>query len=194
MCKIVPADTPQMLEAVKALLVEYRDCLRANQQIYRHEFQAFQNQLADLPGCFAPPDGCLLVGMHGKQAVGCVALRKLSDGICEMKRLYVKPAFRRMGIGRDLAEAVIAEARKIGIPIVAVVDSNSNPDEIDYPIPANDDAIRAIRLVCGKIATSILEGKAGAAMALTEEGEGEDMEEAELLSTDEPLVFTPDDE
>jgi len=88
----------------------------------------------------------------------------------------------------------IAEAKKIGIPIVAVVDSNSNPNDIDYPIPANDDAIRAIRLVCSKIATSILDGKAGAAMAITEEGEGENMEEADILPTDEPLVFTPDDE
>jgi len=117
-------------------------------------------------------------------------LNRMMGGIKEMTRL---PAALFI-IDTTKEGIAIAEARKIGIPIVAVVDSNSNPYEIDYPIPANDDAIRAIRLVCGKIATSILEGKAGAAMAMTEEGEGEDMEEAELLSTDEPLVFTPDDE
>jgi small subunit ribosomal protein S2 len=75
-----------------------------------------------------------------------------------------------------------------------VVDSNSNPVDIDYPIPANDDAIRAIRLVCSKIANYILEGKAGAAMEATEEEEGVDLEEPELVPDGEPLVFTPDDE
>lgn len=54
----------------------------------------------------------------------------------------------------------IVEARKVGIPVVAVTDTNSNPDEIDYPIPANDDAIRAIKLICSKIADAVLEGKA----------------------------------
>ncbi|MBL7165234.1 MAG: 30S ribosomal protein S2 [Dehalococcoidales bacterium] len=88
----------------------------------------------------------------------------------------------------------IAEAKRVGIPIVAVVDSNSNPVDIDYPIPANDDAIRAIRLVCSKIANSILEGKASMAMEVTEEGEGVDLEEPEQVPDGEPLVFTPDDE
>ncbi|UCB43000.1 MAG: 30S ribosomal protein S2 [Dehalococcoidales bacterium] len=88
----------------------------------------------------------------------------------------------------------IAEAKRVGIPIVAIVDSNSDPIDIDYPIPANDDAIRAIRLICSKIADSVLEGKAEAAMAITEEGEGEESsEEEEIDITSEPLVFTPDD-
>ena len=88
----------------------------------------------------------------------------------------------------------IAEARRVGVSIVAVVDTNSNPFEIDYPVPANDDAIRTIRLVCTKIANSVLEGKAGAAMAAAEEGEGEEPEELEPELDGEPLVFTPDDE
>lgn len=54
----------------------------------------------------------------------------------------------------------IVEAKKVGIPVVAVADTNSNPDEIDYPIPANDDAIRAIKLICSKIADAVMEGKA----------------------------------
>ncbi len=84
----------------------------------------------------------------------------------------------------------LAEAKRIGIPIVAIVDTNCNPDDIDYPIPANDDAIRAIRLICSKIADSIIEGKAGVAAMPVEEGEGE----PEVTEITEPLIFTPDDE
>lgn len=88
----------------------------------------------------------------------------------------------------------IAEAKRVGVPIVAVIDSNSNPVDIDYPIPANDDAIRAIRLVCSKVANSVLEGKAAVAMEAIEEGEGVDLEEPEQVPDGEPLVYTPDDE
>ena len=88
----------------------------------------------------------------------------------------------------------IAEAKRSGIPVVAIVDTNSNPDDIDYPIPANDDAIRAIRLVCSKIADAVIEGKTGQAMETTEEEEGESPEEMEPVPDTEPLVFTPDDE
>lgn len=87
----------------------------------------------------------------------------------------------------------IAEGRRAGIPIVAVVDTNSDPTNIDYPIPANDDAIRAIRLVCSKIADSVIEGKAEAAFALSEEEEGEELEEMVTVPSDEPMIFTPDD-
>jgi small subunit ribosomal protein S2 len=55
----------------------------------------------------------------------------------------------------------LAEAKRMGIPVVAIVDTNCNPDEIDHPIPANDDAIRAVKLVCSKISDAVLEGKAG---------------------------------
>jgi small subunit ribosomal protein S2 len=63
----------------------------------------------------------------------------------------------------------LAEARRMGIPVVAIVDTNCNPDEIDHPIPANDDAIRAIKLICSKVADAVLEGKAGLAAAVTPE-------------------------
>jgi len=53
----------------------------------------------------------------------------------------------------------LAEAKRMGIPVVAIVDSNCNPDEVDHPIPANDDAIRALRLICSKIADVVIEGK-----------------------------------
>jgi small subunit ribosomal protein S2 len=78
----------------------------------------------------------------------------------------------------DIVKERIAliEARKVGVPVVAVTDTNTNPDEIDYPIPANDDAIRAIRLVCGKIADAVLSGKAGrTAMTSTEDAASEEV-------------------
>jgi len=84
----------------------------------------------------------------------------------------------------------LAEAKRIGIPVVAIVDTNCNPDDIDYPIPANDDAIRAIKLICNKIADSVIEGKTGEAVVSAEVGE----EELEVTEIAEPLIFTPDDE
>ncbi len=75
---------------------------------------SFWHQSKNLSECFGPPDGSLLLAKYKKEAAGCVAIRKLSDGICEMKRLYVKPEFRGLKIGRKLAQAVINEARRIG--------------------------------------------------------------------------------
>jgi small subunit ribosomal protein S2 len=88
----------------------------------------------------------------------------------------------------------LAEAKRVGIPVTAIVDTNCNPDEIDYPIPANDDAIRAIKLVCGKIADAIIEGSTSQAAIPTEEGQEEGLEEVEAMETAKPLIFTPDDE
>ncbi len=89
----------------------------------------------------------------------------------------------------------LAESRRMGIPVVAIVDTNCNPDEIDYPIPANDDAIRAIKLICTKIADAVLEGKMGTATAVTQEAvEEKAAEEAPALDSAEPLIFTPDEE
>ncbi len=88
----------------------------------------------------------------------------------------------------------LAEAKRVGIPVVAMVDSNCNPDEIDHPIPANDDAIRTIRLICSKIADAIIEGKIGEVIPPTEEAEMEGPEEPEVAEDTERLIFTPDDE
>jgi ribosomal protein S18 acetylase RimI-like enzyme len=77
-------------------------------------FQSFEAELAGLPGAYAPPKGRLLVAECDGIAGGCVALRPLEEGVCEMKRLWVSPAFRGEGLGRRLAETIIAEARKIG--------------------------------------------------------------------------------
>jgi len=88
----------------------------------------------------------------------------------------------------------LAEAKRVGTPVVAIVDTNCNPDNIDYPIPANDDAIRAIKLICSKIADSVIEGKTGITLAPAELGEEEGLEELEVTEITEPLIFTPEDE
>jgi len=88
----------------------------------------------------------------------------------------------------------LAEAKRVGIPVVAIVDTNCNPDDIDYPIPANDDAIRAIKLMCSKIADAVIEGKTGEVVIPIEEEQEKGLEELEVTEITEPIIFTPDDE
>ncbi|OGO06656.1 MAG: 30S ribosomal protein S2 [Chloroflexi bacterium RBG_13_57_8] len=90
----------------------------------------------------------------------------------------------------------LAEAKRMSVPVVAIVDTNCNPDEIDYPIPANDDAIRAVKLVCTKIADAVLEGKAGLAAAVPVEvvEEKAAAEAAATAAPAGPIVFTPGEE
>jgi ribosomal protein S18 acetylase RimI-like enzyme len=77
-------------------------------------FQGFEKELAGLPGGYAPPQGRLLLALQDGQTAGCVALRALDPGVCEMKRLYVRPDFRSHGIGRVLVDRIIQGARQAG--------------------------------------------------------------------------------
>ena len=77
-------------------------------------FQGFDAEVAGLPGRYAPPSGCLLLAMDGDIPAGCVALRDLGDGTCEMKRLYVTPEHRGRGLGRLLVEEVLRRAERMG--------------------------------------------------------------------------------
>ena len=87
----------------------------------------------------------------------------------------------------------LAEAKRVGIPVVAIVDTNCDPTGIDYPIPANDDAIKAIKLICNSIANAVIEGRTGEAVTpAPREGE-ENLEELEVKETAEPVIFTPDE-
>ncbi len=100
---IAPAESLEDLAHVRALFLEYARSLNVSL-----DFQGFDEELAGLPGAYAPPGGGLLLAWVGGEAVGVVGLRPLDDGVCEMKRLYVRPAFRRTGAGRVLAERIVA--------------------------------------------------------------------------------------
>jgi len=103
------AKSPPQIATVRELFQEYAQSLG-----FSLCFQSFDKELAGLPGDYAPPEGRLLLAVHGAAPAGCVGLHRLEAGICEMKRLYVRPQFRGRGLGRTLAEHIVAEAREIG--------------------------------------------------------------------------------
>lgn len=103
------ATSSVQLATVRALFLEYAASLEISLC-----FQNFEQELASLPGNYAAPAGRLLLGWRGDQAVGCVALRPFVDGVCEMKRLYVRQAWRHKGVGRTLATAIIGAAVELG--------------------------------------------------------------------------------
>lgn len=107
--EIVCATSPVEVERVRGLFVEYAQSLG-----FSLCFQDFEKELADLPGVYAGGAGRLLLATVDGDPAGCAGLRKLEGGICEMKRLYVRPQFRGLGLGRKLAERIVTEARNIG--------------------------------------------------------------------------------
>jgi ribosomal protein S18 acetylase RimI-like enzyme len=109
MMEFVFAESKELLSIVRELFNEYASSLD-----FDLCFQNFDKELTELPGKYAPPDGRLIVAMNGTNVAGCVALRNLTKGICEMKRLYVRPEFRGKGIGKELVKVIIEEAKKIG--------------------------------------------------------------------------------
>ncbi len=106
---IVQAQSPEDIDHTRELFEEYAAWLGINLC-----FQNYEKELAELPGEYVPPTGRLFLAFDDERISGCVALRGLGNGICEIKRLYVRTDFRGKGLGRELTEAVIDAAREIG--------------------------------------------------------------------------------
>ena len=96
------------IDSVKELFTQYTEMLGVNL-----DFQNYEQELEHLPGKYALPDGRLYIACADNKAIGCIALRKINDTICEMKRLYVRPEFRGKKIGQLLAEQIISDAAKL---------------------------------------------------------------------------------
>ena len=110
---VLPPYSRAMLQETRRLFLEYARSLKLDL-----EFQGFGRELRELPGEYAPPRGLLILARPGEsdgsEAVGCIALRPLGAEICEMKRLYVRPAWRGSGLGRTLSLRLMDEALRLG--------------------------------------------------------------------------------
>jgi ribosomal protein S18 acetylase RimI-like enzyme len=132
MISISQAESSVQIAQARELFLEYAQSLG-----FSLCFQNFDQELAQLPGSYAPPEGRLLLAEYDSQLAGCVALHKLEPNICEMKRLYVRPQFRGKGIGRVLIDRVIAEARRIGYQLM----------RLDTVEPVMKDAVAMYRKI-----------------------------------------------
>ncbi|MFX1308619.1 MAG: GNAT family N-acetyltransferase [Promethearchaeota archaeon] len=109
MLVIKQALSEELIKQTRELFIEYANYLGIDL-----DFQDFDEELKALPGSYAPPEGCILLAFYKDKLVGCVGVRKFEDDICEMKRLYVRPEFRRKDIGKVLSKSIIEAACKIG--------------------------------------------------------------------------------
>jgi putative acetyltransferase len=109
MLTITQAESESQLTEARRLFREYEAWLGIDLC-----FQGFEAELVGLPGKYAKPDGRLYLAYSDDKLAGCIALRKLEDGVCEMKRLFVRDGFRGERIGVRLIERLIADAREIG--------------------------------------------------------------------------------
>ncbi len=109
MIEIIHAETFKQIEEIRRLFREYEKWLEIDIC-----FQGFEEELTNLPGKYAKPNGRLFLAIANGETAGCIALRKLEENICEMKRLYVRDEFRGFGLGNKLIEKLIKEACLIG--------------------------------------------------------------------------------
>ncbi len=107
--ELIQVKSEPALNSIRMLFLEYAHSLDFNLC-----FQSFDKELTQLPGDYALPGGRLVLAEVGHSPAGCIALKRLEAGVCEMKRLYVKPEFRGLGIGLKLARHIIDEARFVG--------------------------------------------------------------------------------
>jgi putative acetyltransferase len=111
--RLLEAMTTAQFEAARSLIEEYAAQIRASMGVDL-SFQHFAAELMRLPDMYGPTSGCLLLASRDDEWVGCCALRRFSDDVCEMKRLYIKPEVRGANLGRQLAERLVAKARELG--------------------------------------------------------------------------------
>ena len=109
MAEIIQAETPDHMDEARRIFTEYENWLGVSLC-----FQGFDEEMAGLPGKYAPPKGRLLFAMNDGEVAGCVAFRPIDEETCEMKRLFVRPAFQGSGLGSELLEKLIGEARDSG--------------------------------------------------------------------------------
>jgi len=120
MLEIFPVETIEDIEISKILFTEYLDFLKSEFREYADRpwfiqyYKDFEKEIDNLPGRFERPDGSILLAGYNGQSVGCVALGKLSDGICEMERLFIRPKYQRKGLGTTLCKALMEQAVKAG--------------------------------------------------------------------------------
>ena len=120
MLKIFPAETVEDIEIARILFSEYlvflksEFCEYADRPWFVRYYEDFGKEMDNLPGRFAGPQGSILLAGYNGQSAGCVALGKLSDNICEMERLFVRPRYQRKGIGTALCKTLMKQAIKTG--------------------------------------------------------------------------------
>ena len=109
MIRLIQAETNTHFEIARKLFLEYSESLD-----FDLDFQDFEDELKDIKRIYSPPDGTIILAYRDTSLAGCVGMHRLGETICEMKRLYVMPQSRGLGLGRRLAYAIIERAREAG--------------------------------------------------------------------------------
>jgi len=132
--RIVQAETPDQLDQTRALIRGFIDWLHARYRDRAWQVDTYyragdlEGELASLPGDYAPPRGRLLLAFVGGDCAGCVSLKPMDGTVCEVKRLFVRPAFQGRGIGRVLMSALIDAARSEGYRLMRLDTGDLQPE------------------------------------------------------------------